>query len=217
MYVLDAEWRMDLIRPITYDFGGNELIPQYIIVGIPHKDWRSQRGKDLTFSQTRIEYDGTITDSTDYNDSNSGGAAIFYEYLINELIPTVNNHFKTNEENMFVGHSYGGYFGAYILGRNHPFQIFHLYDPSIWYSDGEVLRQIQQELDRDRTLTVYLSFQPEPSFHSGKIRALIQALESYPNIRLGWTFFPEYSHNALFLPSFWEGIQFTFPKNKPNR
>lgn len=212
MYVLDAEWRMDLVRPISYDFGGNELIPQHIVVGIPHIDWRSQRGKDLTFSQSRIEYDGSIVDSTTYNTSNSGQAAFFYKYLTTELIPKVNQLFKTSGQNMLIGHSYGGYFGAYILGRDHPFQTFHIYDPSIWYSDGEVLERIQQELDRNRALTVYLSFQPAPSFHAGKIRKLIQLLESYPNIRLGWSFFPDYSHNALFLPSFWEGIRFTFPK-----
>lgn len=76
LYVLDAEWRFDLIRPIAYDLAGNRQIPHHIIVGIPHVDWEYQRGIDLTFSQSRIEYDGEAVDSAWYNETNSGAVRL---------------------------------------------------------------------------------------------------------------------------------------------
>ena len=122
IYVFDAEWRFDLIKDMAFDMGANGKIENAIIVGIPHVDWEFKRGIDLTFSESRIEYDGEKVDSTWYNTSNSGGGKTFYNYLTKELIPDVNKNYATNGHETLIGHSYGGYFGAYILSLNHPFE-----------------------------------------------------------------------------------------------
>jgi len=87
VYVLDAEWRFDLVRNIAFDLGVTNKIQKSIIVGIPHIEWEFKRGVDLTFSASRIEYDGEVVDSTWYDASNSGGAENFYNYFVKELIP----------------------------------------------------------------------------------------------------------------------------------
>lgn len=206
MYVLDAEWRFDLIRNMAYDLSGNKKIPHHIIVGIPHIDWEFKRGQDLTFSQSRMEYDGEKVDSTWYNNSNSGKAKYFYEYLKNELIKDIDKNYPTSGQNVLIGHSYGGYFGAYLLSENQPFKKMLLFDPSIWYSNGEVIEKMKNNKVMNDSVDVYISYQIEPKFHKDKIEELIELIKKHPQIKLSHRKFESETHNSLFIYSFLEGI-----------
>lgn len=208
IYVFDAEWRFDLIRNIVFDLGAHKKVQNAIVVGIPHMDWENKRGQDLTFSQSRIEYDGEKVDSTWYNDSNSGRGMNFYRYLVDELIPDINTNYATNAHETLIGHSYGGYFGAYILSLPHPFEVIHIYDPSIWYSDGEVLENFKKSKYTKHT-KIHITYQPKPEFHRSKIEAFIEALENNTYIELSKAFYENETHNGLFLDSFYQGIRKT--------
>ena len=208
IYVFDAEWRFDLIRNIVFDWGANQKIKNSIIVGIPHIDVQEKRGQDLTFSQSRVEYDGEEVDSTWYNDSNSGQGMKFYHYLIHELIPDVNKNYATNHHETLIGHSYGGYFGGYILSLNHPFEVIHIYDPSIWFSNGEVTERLKTS-DRQKEVKIHLTYQPIPEFHKNKIEDFITELEKKKHIILTKQFYQNETHNSLFLDSFYQGIRKT--------
>ncbi|WP_338769727.1 alpha/beta hydrolase-fold protein [Bernardetia sp. ABR2-2B] len=207
MYVLDAEWRFDLIRNVAYDLSGNKKLPHHIIIGVPHIDWEYKRGQDLTFSQSRIEYDGEAVDSTWYNEGNSGKGESFYQYLKEELIKSVDENYATNGQNVLVGHSYGGYFGAYLLSqKQQPFSKMLVLDPSIWYSDGETIKLLEKNKDIKDSISVYIGYQPEPAFHAKKIEELIELLKKESNISLSYSKFENETHNSLYLFSFLEGI-----------
>ena len=205
IYVFDAEWRFDIVRNIVFDLGANKKIQNSIVVGIPHIDWKEKRGQDLTFSQSRIEYDGDQVDSTWFNDSNSGHGMRFYNYLINELIPEVNKNYSTNNHETLIGHSYGGYFGGYILSLNNPFEVIHIYDPSIWFSNGEVTDRLKKS-NSQKEVKIHLTYQPIPEFHKNKIEEFIAELEKKKNISLTKQFYQNETHNSLFLDSFYQGI-----------
>ncbi|MGD1840236.1 MAG: alpha/beta hydrolase [Thermonemataceae bacterium] len=205
IYVFDAEWRFNLIKNMVFDLGANQKIEKAIVVGIPHIDWENKRGQDLTFSQSRIEYDGEAVDSTWYNASNAGGGMKFYHHLTKELIPDVNKNYATNHHETLIGHSYGGYFGGYILSLDHPFEVLHIYDPSIWFSNGEVTNRLKNKHSK-KEIKVHLTYQPKPTFHKNKIEEFITILESKPHITLTKTFYPNETHNSLFLDSFYRGI-----------
>ncbi len=205
IYVLDAEWRFDIIRHITFDLGANNKIKNAIIVGIPHIDWDKKRGRDLTFSQSRIEYDGDNVDDTFYNSSNSGEGLAFFNYLTKELIPDVNTKYSTNNHETLVGHSYGGYFGGYILSLTHPFEVLHIYDPSIWFSNGEVIDRLKKTSLKN-PITIHLTYQPIPEFHKHKIEEFINVLDQQKHITLTKTLYKNDTHNSLFLDSFYKGI-----------
>lgn len=208
IYAFDAEWRFDLIKSIAFDLGANKKIQNSIVVGIPHIEVEKKRGQDLTFSQSRIEYDGEEVDSTWYNDSNSGSGMKFYNYLTKELIPDVNKHYSTNNQETLIGHSYGGYFGGYILSLEHPFEIIHIYDPSIWYSNGEVIERFKNADYTQRT-KIHLTYQQVPEFHKNKIEEFIKVLEANQYIELTTEFYENDTHNSLFLDSFYKGIMKT--------
>lgn len=207
MYVFDAEWRFDLIRNVEFDYSANGKIDKHIVVGIPHVEWEFQRGIDLSFSESRMEYDGEEVDSTWYNKSNSGGGMKFYEYLTQELMPAVDSLYSTNGDNTLIGHSMGGYFAGYILSMNHPFSTLHLYDPSIWYSNGEVIEVIKRRVPKNEEVKIFIAYQPIPEFHRRKIEELISVLHETENIRLNIHLFKEETHNALFLPAFLRAIE----------
>ncbi|MDY8136177.1 alpha/beta hydrolase [Aquimarina sp. 2201CG5-10] len=209
IYVFDAEWRFGLIRNITFDMGGNNKINKSIVVGIPHVEWEKKRGIDLTFSQSRIEYDGDTVDATWYNDSNSGGGYKFYSYLLKELIPDVNKRYSTNEHETLVGHSYGGYFGGYLLSLDHPFDVIHMYDPSIWFSDGEVITRLKEKKHNKKNVKLHITYQPVPVFHRNKIETLIEELKKIKNFEVSVVRYDDETHNSLFLDSFIKGIQTT--------
>lgn len=211
IYVFDAEWRFNLIRHIAFDLGGNDIIPRAIIVGIPHIDWKFQRGIDLTFSQSRIEYDGDVVDSTWYNASNSGGGERFYHYLVDELIPDVNSKYPTNGHETLVGHSYGGYFGGYLLSLKHPFDAIHIYDPAMWFSNGEAVERLKATPNIQQKIKIHLTYQPAPEFHRKKIKDFIKALKKHQNIEVTTQLYKDKVHNALFLDSFYKGILLTNP------
>ena len=211
IYVLDAEWRFDLVRHMAYDMGGNGDIERSIVVGIPHVAWEHQRGIDLTFSQSRKEYDGEVVDSTTYHAGNSGGGLQFYRYLTDELLPDVDRRYPTTGHETLIGHSYGGYFGAYLLSLPHPFEVLHIYDPPVWFGDGEVIHRFMDRSDEVTTpVDVYLTYQGIPDFHREKIEELIEVLFADDHIQLSTRYyFTGKSHNGLFLDSFYQGIQIT--------
>ena len=196
---------------MAFDMGANAKIENSIIVGIPHIDWEFKRGIDLTFSESRIEYDGEAVDSTWYNSSNSGKGMTFYNYLTKELIPDVNKKYATNNHETLVGHSYGGYFGAYILSLNHPFEVIHMYDPSIWFGDGEVTKRFKTT-EYNKDTKIHITYQPKPEFHKHKIEDFIKVLENNKHITITKTLYKNETHNSLFLDSFYKGIQLTNAK-----
>jgi len=212
IYVFDAEWRFDLVKDIVFDLGANRKIDRSIIVGIPHIDWKEKRGVDLTFSHSRVEYDGEVVDSTWYNNTNSGGGEKFYQYLTTELIADVNEKYSTNHHETLIGHSYGGYFGGYILTKDHPFEILHIYDPSIWFSNGEVTERFKQRTNK-QAARIHLTYQPIPEFHKNKIEGFIEALENDSSITLSKKLYEDETHISLFLDSFYKGILETHQKD----
>lgn len=214
IYLFDAEWRFDLIRNIERDLAGNKKIKSHIIVGIPHIEMEKKRGVDLTFSHSRIEYDGEIVDSTWYSERNSGGGLKFYNYLKNELIIDVDKNYSTNNHRTLIGHSFGGYFASYILTMANPFDIIHCYDPSIWYSEGEVIEKLQKDSLNLRPVKIFISYQQIPKFHSDNIERLITELKKHRSLEVHFKKFENETHNSLFMESFIEGIKVTNTINK---
>lgn len=209
IYVLDAEWQFDLIRNIAFNLGGHNKIQKSIIVGIPHIDEEFKRGIDLTFTHSRTEYDGDTVDSSWYNSSNSGGAENFYNFFVKELIPDVNKNYSTTNHETLIGHSYGGYFGGYLLSIEHPFEVLHLYDPSVWYSNGEIISRLKSKKTTHKATKIHITYQSEPAFHKQKVEEFILELEKHKAFEVTKHNYQEETHNSLFLDSFYQGIQLT--------
>ncbi len=73
----------------------------------------------------------------------SGGAEVFRAFIADELLPAIAREFPVDADRMtLMGHSYGGLFVLDTLFRRPGlFRTYVASSPSIWFGDGEVLRQ----------------------------------------------------------------------------
>lgn len=212
VYVLDAEWRFDLVRAILTSKSSIRNLPEHIIVGIPHVS-PDQRSRDLTFGVTRIRPDGLEMDSVRNHAGNTGGGMTFFHYLNRELIPRINETYAANGHNILIGHSYGGLFGAYIMPFDHAFSAFLLIDPSAWYQGGFLNNHLKNNLPAGYATNLFIGCHTDTHYHAAKVRELISRFETYPAIRMAHQEYPDETHGSIYLPALIDGLKFLYGKS----
>ena len=167
MYVMDAEWQFDISLAIMKELAVNDKIPSHIVIGIPHIDHK-KRTKNLTFTTSKHASNGKMDSvaASYFNHENTAGGLEFYNYLKAEVVPFVDSKFNTNGFDVFIGHSLSGYYGAYILNMDSPFNAFQLYDPSIWYNHGDAIEHFSKTTSEKNMFNVFIS-----TANGGKDRA----------------------------------------------
>jgi predicted alpha/beta superfamily hydrolase len=216
VYVLDAEQRFELTYTLTKElFENQSAIPEVIVVGIPHID-RFHRIRDLTFTDSQVDAKGKKDTVGYFNASLTGKGLLFLLFLENEVLPFVNKQYSTNGFNTLMGHSIGGYFCAYILSIQKSFAAFQIYDASVWYNDGDVLKHLQKNLDSNSKINIFISkgtaFDGPREYvdnHLFMIDSLGTFLSNYPKITLKTATF-EKDHNAMYFFSVMDGLTALF-------
>lgn len=216
VYVLDAEDRFELTYSLTKElFEHQNAIPELIVVGIPNTD-KLRRLYDLTFTDSKLNATGKKDTIGYFSPSLTGNGLSFLKFLENEVLPFVNKQYSTNGFNTLMGHSIGGYFCAYILPFQKSFAAFQIYDASIWYNDGDVLKHLQKNLDYNCKSKVFISkgtaFDGPRKFvdnHLLMIDTLGTFLSNYPKITLTTATY-EKDHNAMYFFSVMDGLTILF-------
>lgn len=167
MYVMDAEWQFEISFAIMRELASNDKIPSHIVIGIPHIN-HIKRTKNLTFTPSEYNSNGERDSIAAYyfNEENTAGGIAYYGHLSEEIVPFVDSLYNTNEFNVFIGHSLSGYYGAYILTKDGPFNAFQLYDPSIWYNHGDAIDHFSKTTSKQNMINVFIS-----TANGGKDRA----------------------------------------------
>lgn len=209
MYVLDAEWKFNITNAIEKDLSGNGKIPPHIVVGITHPN----RRLDMTFSTTKVNSDG-MADTTMWNAQNTGNGLKFLAFIEDELIEVINRKYSTSGFNILIGHSLGGYFCTYILPIQKSFKSLQIYDPAIWYNEGEAINQINSNLSQDTSCIIYIAssgkFDDKVSIHHKKIEELVDSLNRFPNIHSTYKCYENEHHNSMYLYSFLDGMSMLY-------
>ena len=216
VYVLDAEQRFELTYTLAKElFENQHAIPEVIVVGIPHID-RFHRIHDLTLTDSKVNGQGKEDTIGYFNSSITGNGLSFLKFLEDELVPFVDQHYSTNGFNTLMGHSIGGYFCAYILPIQQTFSAFQIYDASIWYNDGDALKNIQKELDSSYNCNIYISKgiafdgpREMVDHHLFMIDSLGIVLRDYSNLNVSTASFDK-DHNAMYLFSVMDGLTTLF-------
>lgn len=216
IYVLDAEHRFEITYSLTKElFGNQSATPELIVVGIPHID-RNHRVADLSFTDSKVSATGKNDTIGYFNASITGNGHSFLKFLENEAVPFINKRYNTNNFNTLVGHSLGGYFCAYILPIQKTFSAFQIYDPSIWYNDGDALKQIRKGLKPSTKSHVFVSKgttydgpREHVDHHLDMIDSLSNLLSEYPSMNSSSAAY-EKNHNAMFFYSVIDGFSELF-------
>lgn len=203
LYVLDGSQHFHYTTGITEFLAANQFIPQMIVVAVNNTD----RRRDLTPpSQVPSEQQRVPT---------HGGADRFKRYISEELMPWVEQHYRTHPYKVLVGHSFGGLFAIHTLTTNP--ELFNAYiaiSPSLQWNDQGMVRQAERFLGETRQLPVslYMTAGNEGAEMLGGIRKLAGVLDSASPTEFLWQFdhMPRETHGSVPHRSTYQGLEFVF-------
>ncbi|MDF3125249.1 alpha/beta hydrolase-fold protein [Rheinheimera sp. 1928-s] len=156
LFVSDANYAFPLIRSIRNRLGaGGQNIEDFVIVGLSYaKEDNPTDSRSLDYTPTNILANSKKR-SKHLTAKAYGGAALYAEYLRQQVIPFVLNHYQVNpKRKLFVGHSYGGLLGAQILlTQPATFDTYILSSPSLWFDAKTMFRLEQQYATNHKDLT----------------------------------------------------------------
>lgn len=119
-------------------------IPEMIVVGIVN----TNRTRDLT--PTRRNENVMTPAQKAKIKGESGGNALFFQFIAEELKPFIRQQFRVNDYAILVGHSFGGITALHnLLHYTAMFQAYIVHDPSIWWDETFILKEYQANAQQD--------------------------------------------------------------------
>jgi predicted alpha/beta superfamily hydrolase len=214
VYLLDADYSFALARNIVEHLSDRGHLTPAIVVGIAYDGpdrYRLNRTRDYT--PTHVPTGGY---GPEYQRVSGGGPA-FQRFLVDDLVPFVDDTYRAAPERVLVGHSYGGLFATWTaLTRPGPFHGFVIVSPSLWYDGGMIfgVKRAWADTHDDLPLRIYMSVGSREVNGQrnmpGDLRRMARALEarSYPGLRLRWDVAADETHNSIFPRALSNGLRF---------
>ncbi|SEO95823.1 Predicted hydrolase of the alpha/beta superfamily [Mucilaginibacter gossypiicola] len=197
LYITD-DWNIKLGRDIQHFIADEHTMPPMIIVGVLNTD----RSKD--FLPTHNEGNKT-----------SGGADKFLKFFKDELIPYIDKTYPSDGDNTLFGHSFGGVFVTYAL-LNEP-QLFSNYiagDPSYWWDNGVMLKQVKEKLPSlaGKGKALYIGGREGQGMKEMNINAMDSLLKKDAPAGFEWVVkaYPKESHGTVRLKNMYDGLRFAY-------
>lgn len=173
------------------------IIPNVIVVAITNTD----RNKD--FLPSKVERAPT-----------GGGADNFLKFFEQELIPLINDRFKTSPYRILMGHSFGGTFTTYaFLKKPELFSAYIAVSPVVHF-DNNLLLNIankQQPGNYKHNKCFYYTVGNEPPYFDA-LEKWQQVLSEVPSEKFQYKYvkLPDENHATTPYLSLFTGLKFTF-------
>jgi len=197
LYLLDGGAHFLHATGVVQFLARNGRLPQMIVVGIPN----TNRNRDFTPFKTE-------------NFQNSGGADNFLAFLNTELIPFVNNKYRTQPYNILFGHSLTGMFDIYTLSKEKDlFDAFIVASPFLQYHDEIVLKSLDIFLKDSPELnhSIYITIGNEPDYFSS-LDKLSNLFDKYSPKKLNWKYvkMENEDHGSVPHKTIYDGLEFIY-------
>lgn len=170
VYMLDADYSFALTRNVVQHFAERGKLPEMILVAIAYPGaaddmevYYSNRKRDYTppSSALHIGFSSGRVTAQPVNDGRNGqgGADMFRTFIADQVVPYVASHFPVSSDRTFIGHSYGGLFGTYVLLTTPElFRRYVIVSPSLWFDNGLMLGvESKDPIKRGIEAEVYLA------------------------------------------------------------
>ncbi|WP_159064999.1 alpha/beta hydrolase [Thaumasiovibrio subtropicus] len=156
----------------------------------------------------------------------TGQGPDFLRYLENELVPVIDDVFRTQAPNILVGHSFGGIMALSALAQTHRFSGLVALDPSLWYDyprlNDQLIASLSQPVTRPVALFVAAADMPiTPSLgrstvHRDYIVAFNDRLNAHKTdntelaIESQGVFYPGTNHHDIYHWGFYDAMKWLF-------
>jgi predicted alpha/beta superfamily hydrolase len=197
LYMVDADYNFHYVTGLIELLSSiSENIPEMLVVGLSGKGTATYR------KQSKPPYD--VKDK--------GTADVTLDFFEQELMPYINQHYKTNGYDVLAGHSIGGLFSTYALLNNHQlFDAFIAISPSLWWEDEAIKRVTQEKFKQKQQIPsqYYITLANEKGMG---VHGFVELLQSKGprSLNLHFKHFPEESHGSVGLPSYRWALQDLF-------
>ena len=138
LLVLDGEYELQIAASIARFYAETGQVPEMIVVGVRN----TNRQRDMTTPPVAgFELPPEVREA--------GGAERFLSFLGDELVPYLDQHYRTTPLRVITGHSLGGLLSIYALGqRPELFTGYVLMEPSAWWNQGAEVDQAKAVLQQ---------------------------------------------------------------------
>lgn len=152
VYMLDADYSFAMTRNIVQFMSDRGKLPEMILVAIAYPGaaddlevYQSNRKRDYTppTAAMRVGYGLPKGAAKSRGDGRNGqgGAEQFRSFIADQVVPYMESRFPVSQDRTFIGHSYGGLFGTYVmLTEPNLFQRYVIVSPSLWFDNGLMLK-----------------------------------------------------------------------------
>ena len=182
-------------------------IQPLLLVGIEN----TERRRDMT-GPTTVASDKAIAPRV-------GGSAVFRAFIAKQLIPEVSRRYRVNAHRGIIGESLAGLFSVEsFLLEPKLFDTVIAISPSLWWSDGALVRQASSLLKKqpqgDRRL--FLTSADEDNI-APNVAKLAELLKTEAPKGLDWVYVPhpEEHHDTIYLASEKSALRRAFPPMGP--
>lgn len=201
---------------------GGAVVEEAIVVGISYS-----RSDDRMLSRTR-DYTPTFSpvEKSGYSSATrlaSGHAKEYVSFIESQVIPLLKKNYRINaEKRVFVGHSFSGLLGIYILfKRPGLFTDYIIGSPSLWYDDRVMFDMEKEYSTSHKTLPVNVAMfvgSLEDDYHPmvKDLLAMEKQLRSrnYEGLKLHVEVMKGENHHSVFPGLLSKGLMATLPLKK---
>lgn len=202
LYLLDGDSNFHHTTGTVQFLAQTSRIPDMIIVAIQN----TERRRDLT--------PPTQTDTTDAY-SSSGGADNFLAFLKDELIPYIDQTYRTRPYRILVGHSFGGLFAIHTLVKQPGvFNSYLAISPTLWWNEQAIIEEVKTSLKNNPDLMgdLYMTMGNEGGKMLGAALKLSGVLEEEAPKSFRWHFelMEQETHGSVPNRSTYDGLEKIF-------
>jgi predicted alpha/beta superfamily hydrolase len=203
LYLTDGDAHIGHTASTIAFLARNGRISDLIIVGITNTD----RTRDLTpVKSSALNGAGALQFPT------SGGADKFLKFIETELIPNIEQNYRTKPYRILSGHSLGGLFAIHaLMARPGVFKAYVAVSPALQWEDEEAVKRAETFFKSQKELnaTLYVSLGNEPGPIGESFDSFNHVLTKTQIKDFEWKAerMADEDHGSVVLPSHYAGLR----------
>lgn len=203
LFVLDGATHFHHTTALSKSLASNQIMPAMLVVGIEN----TVRIRDLTPPAEDPQMAVL--------EPEHGGSANFRSFISNELMPWLDENYRTHSFTVLIGHSLGGLFAIDSLIENPTlFDAYIAISPSLHWDEGRIIGRARPRLGaaQHSGAILYMTAGNEGGPLLASTRHFAAVLDADAPEGLTWQFdhMPSESHGSVPLRSIHNGLEFIY-------